>query len=464
MGQGLPLVFFLVAAGAPSVVCRAEEPVRLSDARLATKPVLVKLAVEARGELQGDGDSASAVPMSVSGASVYHERYFPPKSTQPGSCSAIRAYERAHAKLSVGGESEEISLAASEATIAVFGTDRAPTFYAVSGRISRQELDVLRIPCHSLVAYQLLATTPVRVGDSWVIAAPEICAVLQLDEVTESDVRGKLVEVSAGLAKIQLHGDLIGRADGAITEISLSGEMRYDLRAQGLRWLQVRIKEERGPGPTAPPFKVVAETRMLIEPAADLPAVLQNCEAPNPRPSDLLLKFSSPRGGFHLLHPREWTIVSDHEKQTVLRLTKGRDVVAQCNLTRLPDSEKGKHLGLEAFQEDIRKALKEQFLEFEEARQETRKDGLRVLRVVVQGTVKDGPVHWIYYHLESPRGERASFVCTFAAESAKLQAFDRLAAATLKFAPVKRPAKASVPLETAKRPVPPASPPPTATR
>lgn len=390
---------------------------RLTDTRGGGEVLRVKIALRARGELQGDPASQQKnVPMSVSAESVYDERCVERadlKESRPA--SAARWYHLAKAKVQVGSVTETTELPANKRVIFARPDGHGGIHLVVpGGHLTRAELDAIRIPCHSLTATAFLPADAVRVGASWSPDSQGIAAALHIDEVNENGLQARLAEVDRGLARIELTGTLLGHVDGAITQIELTGEIRFDVAAGQLRWGQVKLREERSASVAAPSFTILAEIRMLLEPQpATSDAVTKlPTRLPIATPDESLLEFVSTEAHYRFLHDRKWYILRDDQKETAMQLPDRRSVLAQCNITRLPDLPAGKQLGLEEFQSDIQKALGERFIEFQAARQDVRPDGLRYLRVVARGKVEEAPVHWIYAHLQDKGGHRASFVYT----------------------------------------------------
>ncbi|MCH2126274.1 MAG: hypothetical protein MK165_15905, partial [Pirellulaceae bacterium] len=103
----------------------------------------------------------------------------------------------------------------------------------------------------------------------------------------------------------------------------------------------------------------------------------------------------------------------DQKEVTVLRFVQRGDLVAQCNLSRLPKQSKNQAFSLEKYQTDIATSLGENFGQFLETSQTTTEDGLEIMRIVASGQVADLTIHWIYYHLEDSQGRRISLVFTY---------------------------------------------------
>ena len=125
-----------------------------------------------------------------------------------------------------------------------------------------------------------------------------------------------------------------------------------------------------------------------------------------------LLSFESTGRSFRFLHDRRWRVMTDPQEFTILRLVDAGDLIAQCNITRLPDLPPGKPLELSSLQKDVQRSLGKNFGEIVSATQSTTDKGLHVLRVVAAGTVSDLPILWTYYHLSNDQGYRAAYVFT----------------------------------------------------
>jgi hypothetical protein len=91
-------------------------------------------------------------------------------------------------------------------------------------------------------------------------------------------------------------------------------------------------------------------------------------------------------------------------------------LIAQCNISSLPDLAAGKRVQLPEFQADIEKALGKNFGQFVEASQQRSERGHRVLRAVVSGLASELPIQWVYYHLSDDKGRQTALVFTMEAK------------------------------------------------
>jgi hypothetical protein len=107
-----------------------------------------------------------------------------------------------------------------------------------------------------------------------------------------------------------------------------------------------------------------------------------------------------------------WYVAQEDATSTILRRVDGGDLIAQCNVTALSDIKKDRRTTLAKFQEDIKKALGENFGQFESATEDQDKSGRLVYRVTAAGTAAELPVMWIYYLIQDAEGRRTSAVFT----------------------------------------------------
>ena len=390
----------------------------LIDARQAGDLQRVQVTLEVIGKLgvgaeakDDEGKNTLEAKMSAVARIAYQERLL---SHAPQSTVAGRVYEGAVAKLQVGDHQEEVNLEEAQRLVIAEATS-GQALTSIGQPLTRKEKEVIGVPGNGLIAYRLLPGKRVAIGETWAHTDDDLAALLNIDEVVVNQVRSRLVSISNGLARMQIAGTITGNANGAATEISLSGDYRFDIGWKRLNWLQLSIEESRDPSAAQPGFDVRAEMKMLAAPHEQSPQLdpsrLQHVvrQLDQRRP---FLRLESDPGAFRLIHDANWHLIDDREINTSLRFVKQGKQVAQCNIRRLKQLEDGKKLGLEEFQSDIQKALGERFGEFARAKKTQRRDGYEILNVIAQGLVEEIPIRWVYYHLTSPEGERVSYVFT----------------------------------------------------
>ena len=94
-------------------------------------------------------------------------------------------------------------------------------------------------------------------------------------------------------------------------------------------------------------------------------------------------------------------------------------MVAQCNLAAGPGAGKGRHQDLAQFRDDLRRSLKQRFVQFLGAGEVDGDPagGFRY-KVGVQGREGELDVLWDYYLIASPEGDQLLATFTLAAEDA----------------------------------------------
>ncbi|MBN1394052.1 MAG: hypothetical protein JW959_03390 [Pirellulales bacterium] len=356
-----------------------------------------------------------------------------------GTLHGVRLYRKAEAAVNVGKDQFEPKLAPEHRLIGVEVGERTTLLYSPGGSLSRQELDAIDIQVNSLLLDRMLPKGPIAVGRSWAFDKDLLAALLALDEVEESTVQAKLTQVTDVVARFELGGRLEGKADGAETDVELKGRYRFDLRAKRVDWLGMLIKEDRRASEAADGVDVVSRLQMTVRPAKEpkelAAAALKNIDL-RPAAEATRLVYEFPDGGCRCKYDRRWF---GDNASGVLRLIDGGKFVGQCNLVLLPKKNPNRLVSLEEFQEDVKKALGNNFGELIAAKQLLNESGYRVLRVAVDGAVpgksEKVPIRWIYYHLADRHGHQAAL--TFTVERENLDRFaaaDEPIVASLQFA------------------------------
>lgn len=424
---------FLIFPG----ILAAQETYQLVDNRRPEDTVQVKVTVATQGVVQGASlhdKKGQKVEMSVRAQLAYEERALTTGVEQ----TTVRRYSAASAQMVVGEHAETNALDP-QRNVIVATLDQTARLSSPVAPLTRQEFDLLNAPACSLAVYGLLPNEPVAIGATWRPAADKLAGVLRLDHVGVNQTQMKLVDVARGLARMQLTGSIKGSVDGATTEMLLTGDVRYDLRWNHVTWLQLNIQENREEGPISVPYVVRADVRMLISPIAgeskvgQIPASI----ATGQKNRFDTLRYASESAGLEVLHHNAWHVTAEDGRRATLRLIDKSKVVAQCNISRLPNLPAGKQLALEEFRGDIRKALGDQFGEFESAKKLPGPDGVQTLRVAARGIVAGIRIRWIYYHVSDSSGRRAAYVFTLSDEmTQKFAARDQLMVDSIRFAEI----------------------------
>ncbi len=290
-------------------------------------------------------------------------------------------------------------------------------------------MDAIDIPINSLLLDRLLPAGPIAIGQSWSPDKGLMAAMLGLDEIEKSTVQCALKEVTDDAVRFEIAGKVEGSVNGASSEIELKGRFRLDPRSNRVDWLGMLIKEDRQPGPVADGVDAVSRLQMLVSPAKEsaelADAAVKNIDL-KPSPDSTALSYEFPGGECRCKYDRKWYT---DKASGIMRLMDRGVLAGQCNLALLPKRDPNRLVSLEDFQEDVRKALGDNFGEFVAAAQSVDQAGHRVLRVVAEGAVPaktDGkpdniPIRWIYYHVADREGRQAAL--TFTVEREHVERF-----------------------------------------
>lgn len=428
-------------------VARAE-PYSLIHQATPGDAVRVEVQLDVGGDLKlSEEGQVRALKMSVSGKLVYDERLLADEAApaDPSSAGktpeprrAVRRYKTAEAVIKIDQGGVEPKLRADRELVLAEASGGRATLVSLTGPLTREELDLIDVPANSLVLDDLLPNRPVDVGDRWQHSDDLMCALLALDAVGQSNVISELKDVAGDRAKIEFAGRVFGAVGGVATEIEVKGKYRYDFTQHRVTGLGLLVKEQRSIGHVTTGLDVVAKLQLALAPTKgdeELNELEIDEISLDARRELLLLECPSPTKKFTILHDRDWHLMSDAGDLLALRYVDRGELVAQCNVSALPDVQPGHEPPLAKFQSDLQKSLSENFGQFVEASESGDAAGHYIYRVVVEGRVSDLPIEWRYYLVGDRQGHAAVFAFTVEQElAARLADRDRALVSTLAFA------------------------------
>jgi hypothetical protein len=310
--------------------------------------------------------------------------------------------------------------------VAEQSTEGTVVVVSPSGPMTRSELELVQGLGDPLVLGDLLPRGPVARGAVWKLPDSAIFALTDYDEVKSSTLEAALEQFDESTARIRLKGEVNGSARGGAGRITSEGIATFDRRTSLVDRLELNRTENRQPGPIEAGLEVKSTLTVQRRPAPLAPELADTALVNLPldiSPARQLLQLIGAEGRYNLLHDRRWHLFWDDPKLVVLkRLDKGR-VVAHCKLAVGPSVGKGKHQDPGQFRDDIRRSLKEHFVQFLGAG-EVDGDPLGGFRykVGVQGREGELGVLWNYFLVASPEGDQLLATFTLAEQDA--HAFD----------------------------------------
>jgi len=418
-------------------------------------PHRVQLQLDVRGELfapAGRDTDPVRQPIAVEARFDFVER---PAIGEDAAAS--REYREAKGVVRIDDRSSEIALPADARRVAVALRGTTPTPYLTDAFLSREEADLLDTPFDSLLLDRLLPSDPISVGGKWTVPADAAAGMLTIDTIESGGLQAELTAVDAEQATVRITGIVDGAVDGVPTHLTIEGECRVAATAaddEPATWrliapqvAAVTIRERRQAGHVAPGFDVEARVAVARRPVAPSGAE-ETAPVPEPAPSMRrrgagrpgLVWHADRDGNYDLVCDARWRVVEDGPTGLVLRLVDHGALVGQCSLTALPRSDALAPPTIAEVQRDVERSLAGQFGRFEHASEATRSDGVRIVRVVSEGTAENLPFRWIHHVLTDSSGRRAAVTFMLEASAAKrFAAADREFVDGLAFATVPAP-------------------------
>ena len=356
---------------------------------------------------------------------IYDEKTLAVGASPQGVSRSARYYDKAEAVIKHGDDVVKFTLRDDRRLIGAEMSDQAVVLFSPRGPLSQDELESIDILGNSLLLNGFLPDKPVAIGDTWKHSDKLIGQLLWLDNIGQSDVQSTLKEVTDKVARFGMKGKVLGTFKEAASEIEIEANYRYDRRLKRIDWLGMRVAEQRKSSSQTDRSEVVARAQVLIVPAkaseALSDAALKNVSF-IATPELLQTTHQAKQGNWEITYDRCWNAYQYLLDKAEMHLLDRGDVIAQCNISSLPQADPGKMITREAYQEELRGALDKSFGAFVETSESLTTAKYRLLRVVISGTASDLPMRWIYYHVADQQGRQAVFV--FVVEE---KLYDRLA-------------------------------------
>lgn len=390
------------------------------SAESLTEPASDRRTFSVRSRLQVSGTIQTATPggksiglkMSVDAKLSYLERRLPSGGKGAESLRSMRKYDLAEAAIDIGGRKTTNRLSEGRMLIVAEGQRPGVRTWSPSGPMTYDMLELLRTPGDSLALIGLLPTDEVTPGSQWEPADWVISMLTGVEAVTKSQLQCRMTRLDNQYGIIQVNGSVEGAVLGAITKITISGQVAYDVAKKFIRQARITQEEERAVGAVSPGMKIRATMYVDRQPAASSGPLTEKLLASipiNPSRRDLSLVFDSPwklRFGFD----RSWHIFHQTGDVAILRLMENGGLIAQCNVTQLQSAPPGAHTSERDFQNDIRSALKGQLEKILRAEELKTNDDRYLYRVTAVGRSRNVPMHWFYYLCAGPDGRQTAFV------------------------------------------------------
>lgn len=296
--------------------------------------------------------------------------------------------------------------------------------FCPSRTLQPREIDLLRLPINTIVLDELLPESPIKADARWEPSDLIVAELFHLEAVHSSTLSAHVVKIEDGVATIGCEGDVEGTVNSVPTKIKVTGNLQAQVTTQPLvTWVGMSVTETREVSQAEPGFTLTARIKLIRKEEVGACADVDQQElvelASSQDEGRWLLQVASVAGRYQFLADRRWKTIVDTGEEAILRLVENNNVVAQCNITRLPKLAAGQQLTLAGMQEDIKRSLDKSLESILEASERKNGAGLRVLRIVAIGQSSDVPVRWVYSHISDDTGRRVSLVFTMSGEAAE---------------------------------------------
>ena len=398
------------------------QPYALTESTRADDSARLAAETTLNGTLKVTRDGKQ-VPIRISAKNehVFFERLLAVEKGLPR--KSVRHYLTATSKANVDDERVERALAADHRLIVAQRTAESLLCYSPDGPLTRTERDVVSEHFETLHLTGLLPGKDVNVGDTWKIDAKIAQSVCLLDGVIAHTLTGKLKEVSANIAVIVVEGAAKGIENGAMAELTITAEVRFDLAKKRIVRVDWKQKDVRGQGSVSPAAEVETTTVLTREsleetPAEVGPAVVARIPVDEPPATLVYLLHRDPRNRFEFLYSRDWHTVGQTDHHLVLRFLDRGDFVAQATLATWQNAGAGKHISPEEFEKLAVGGTGWKMEEVLERGEVPTDAGRWVYRITARGDLEGSKVIQSFYVVAAPNGEQMIVTFTMRPASA----------------------------------------------
>lgn len=311
--------------------------------------------------------------------------------------------------------------------------------YCPTQPLDSREVELLGSPLNTLALEQLLPLEPAKAEQPWAVSAEAAKNIFNLDAVHTCNITASIAKVEKGVATVKFSGQLDATANSVPTKLDVQGNFQARLGSQCaiVSWLGLVIKEQREISQAEPGFSITARINLIRTESNEGPVVDAKALKASVEDDDdgrWLVRIRSEAGRYDMLADRRWTTYIDGGEEAILRMIENNTVIAQCNISQLPQLDAGTQLTLEALQAEVKKSQGDAFREMIESAERITASKLRLMRLVVAGELKEVPIHWIYNHLSDDAGRRMVLEYTMSASYAeRFAASDEQMSTSLEF-------------------------------
>jgi hypothetical protein len=397
----------------------------LSEAPLVDSCFRIDIGMSLDGEIKVRQDGQTlTIKQSARARHQFLERILKANPAGLGD-RAIRYYQSADARITVDKDESTRHFRPERVRMVAQRVGDQTRTYCPKGPLTRDEVELTE-HFDSLALPGLLPRTKVKIGATWNISNATVQNLCDLGGLIDHDLSGKLDKVQDGVAYITITGHVNGIAQGAAVKLDIAATGEVDLKEHRLVALTWKQKDQREQGPVSPAFVADVVTqikRVPIEQPTELNDLVLALVPTSELPPDAMTQLVArdPKGGFELVHARDWYLVGQTDRQMIMRLMDRGDFVAQLTITTWKKAEAGKHLSEEEFKEAMGQApgWEQEKLLDNGTRLEDSRHHYWIYRVGATGALNGVKAIQYFYLVAGPHGDQ--LVLTFTMTPAQVQ-------------------------------------------
>ncbi len=400
------------------IAANEAEKIELIEKTKVGEQCRVEMGLQLTGQIHiKNGDKTVALKLAASAEHRFPERVLSVDAAgRPA--RVARHYDEAKAVITVQGEKATRSLRPERRFQVAQRLGDETVTYSPVGPLAREELELTGDHLDLSMLSGLLPSTPIPAGATWTVPNPVVQALAGYDGLISQNLKCKLQEANADQAGVTFGGSLNGITRGAEVKTAVEGRYVFDRKAQKIVALEWKQKDERGQGPVSPASVTESTTtvkrRFDAGPSESLLDGVVATVPDEPGPGHLLLTFRDSKGRFEFHHDRDWHIISQNERQAVLRLLDQGELIGQVNVTPWAKARPGEHLTPEELRKHIDDSPAFTVDQVLQSGQTPAEEGMWVYRLSVIGTADDVRLMQNYYAIADKQGNQV--VLTFTTE------------------------------------------------
>ncbi len=366
-----------------------------------------------------DGSKYQRLPMKTLAKLGYYQRF----SGKGKSNQAIRFYDQAKGRYQIQTGKVGTALGRKNQLVVARvkpGSGKHIQMASIVDTLSQSELELLRNPLDPLSVPALINRKKVKRGSKWKPTDSALANFMAVDRIIRNDVELSLRDVRAGKARIFVLGKLRAAIDDVTTDIEVSCEIKIALgEFQMLEKIKLDAREIRQPGQLAPGFDGRTSVALVTSPDNSCKHLTNETLAKLTKGKTIeqRLKLSLP--GLVVKYDPRWRTIAAEDEAAILRFLNNGNLLAQCNIVKLPARPANRPLGLKNYRKEVGRIIAaDQIARIVDDNEYKTKNGVRVLSVEVEGKEGGVPVTWLYYHVNNTDGRRMTFVFTLESDFA----------------------------------------------